>query len=58
MKLYFESFGSTRYHSLLMLHGAGAPPSSLRDLAEGLSDEHQVILPHRDSRRFIDVSGS
>lgn len=48
MKLYSESYGSTDRPTVMMLHGSGAPPSSLRSLAEALSSDFHVVLPHRN----------
>lgn len=48
MKLFHESFGHADRNTVVLLHGSGAPPASLRKLAKALSDTHHVVLPHRN----------
>jgi pimeloyl-ACP methyl ester carboxylesterase len=47
-ELFTERFGEPSCPRLLLLHGSGAPPDSLRGYAEALSQDFHVLLPHRN----------
>ena len=48
MNLHVETFGDAGSPTLMILHGSGAPPASVREWAEALAHDYRVLLPHRN----------